>query len=70
MDDLISQMAQLIIEQNRTIVGSDVADDAIARVKQEKQERKQQKEGKTKEGGTEANVKEKTTKRRRTTKSA
>ena len=70
MDDLISQMAQLIIEQNRTIVGSDIADDAIARVKQEKQERKQKKEDKSKEGGTEENVKEKTTKRRRTTKSA
>ena len=67
MDDLIAQMAQLIIEQNRTIVGSDVADDAIARVKQD---RKQKKEEKSKEGGTEANVKEKTTKRRRTTKSA
>lgn len=59
MDDLIAQMAELIIEQNRAIVGSDIADDAINRVKEEKQQRK------NKEGGTEENVKEKT-KRRRT----
>ena len=59
MDDLIAQMAELIIEQNRAIVGSDIADDAIKRVKEEKQQRK------NKEGGTEENVKEKT-KRRRT----
>ena len=59
MDDLIAQMAELIIEQNRAIVGSDIADDAIKRVKEEKQQRK------NKEGGTEANVQEKT-KRRRT----
>lgn len=59
MDDLIAQMAELIIEQNRAIVGSDIADDAINRVKEEKQQRK------NKEGGTKANVQEKT-KRRRT----
>ena len=58
MDDLIAQMAQLIIEQNRAIVGSDIADDAINRVKEEKRQRK------NKEGGTDTNVQEKTKKRR------
>ena len=64
MDDLISQMAELIIEQNRTIIGSDIADDAINRVKEENQQKKEQE--KKEEGGTEINVKEKA-KRRRTT---
>lgn len=67
MDDLISQMAELIIEQNRTIIGSDIADDAINRVKEENQQKKEQE--KKEEGGTEINVKEKA-KRRRTTKTA
>ena len=58
MDDLIAQMAQLIIEQNRAIVGSDIADDAINRVKEEKRQRK------NKEGGTDTNVQEKAKKRR------
>ena len=66
MDDLIAQMAELIIEQNRATVGNDIANDAINRVKEE---RKQQKEENSNEGGTEGNVKEKT-KRRRTTKTA
>ena len=67
MEDLISQMAELIIEQNRTIIGNDIADDAINRVNEEKQQKKEQE--KKEEGGTEINVKEKT-KRRRTTKTA
>ena len=66
MDDLIAQMAELIIEQNRATVGNDIANDAINRVKEE---RKQKKEEKLNEGGTEGNVQEKT-KRRRTTKTA
>ena len=66
MDDLIAQMAELIIEQNRAIVGNDIADDAIERVKEEK---KQKNEKKSNEGGTEEHVKEKT-KRRKTTKTA
>lgn len=66
MDDLIAQMAELIIEQNRATVGNDIANDAINRVKEE---RKQKKEEKLDEGGTEGNVQEKT-KRRRTTKTA
>ena len=66
IDNLIAQMAELIIEENRAAIGNDVADEAIERVKDEKE---QKKEEKLKEGGTEANVKEKT-KRRRTTKTA
>ena len=66
MDDLIAQMAELIIEQNRATVGNDVANDAIERVRKE---RKQKKEENSNEGGTEGNVQEKT-KRRRTTKTA
>ena len=64
IDNLIAQMAELIIEQNRAVVGNDIANDAIDRVKKERQPKKEKEEG-----GTEANVKEKT-KRRRTTKTA
>ena len=66
IDDLIAQMAEQIIEQNRTIIGSDIADDAIGRVQREK---RQKKEEKLNEGGTKGNVEEKT-KRRRKTKTA
>lgn len=70
MDDLISQMAKLIIEQNKSIVGADVAKAAKAKVdettvKRRGRPRKQQKEN---EGGTKENVKEKQT--RRVTKTA
>ena len=58
MDDLIDNLAKLIIKNSRDNIGSDIAEDAIKRV-----------DNKTKEGGTEENVKEKT-KRRRTTKTA
>lgn len=67
IDNLISQMAELIIEQNRTIVGNDIANDAIDRVKEERKQ-KNSKENKE-EGGTKVDGKEKT-KRRRTTKTA
>ena len=63
MDSLVDRMAQLIIEQNRQMIGSDVADDAINRVKNEKNNENKQ------EGGTEDNDKE-TKKRRRKTKTA
>lgn len=66
MDSLISQMAQLIIEQNRTAIGNDVADEAIEKVKADDNKKKEN----DNKGGTEENVKEKTTKRRRTTKTA
>ncbi len=58
MEDLIAQMAQIIVEQNRTIVGSDIADSAIESIKQEQKAKKEK-------GGTKDNVQEKT-KRRRT----
>lgn len=64
MDSLIEQMAQLIIEQNRAIVGNDIAEDAIKEIKTERETRR-----KKEKGGTEDNGKEKT-KRRKTTKSA
>ena len=65
MDNLISQMAQFIIEQNRTIVGNDIAQSAINKIKEEKANPKE----KLDKGGTEEDVKE-TKKRRRTTKPA
>lgn len=68
LDDLIAQMAELIVEQNRTIVGNDIANDAIERIKEETNN-KTKKEDKKDEGGTEENGKE-TKKRRRTTKTA
>ena len=72
MDDLISQMAKLIIEQNKAIVGEDVAEVAKAKVdrdtaKRRGRPRKAQTESK---GGTKENVKEKQTKTRRVTKTA
>lgn len=68
IDNLIAQMAELIIEQNRVSVGNDVANDAIERIREE-QNSKKKKEEKENKGGTEENVKE-TKKRRRTTKTA
>ncbi len=63
MESLVDRMAQLIIEQNRQMIGSDIADEAIDRVKNEKNNENKQ------EGGTEDNDKE-TRKRRRKTKTA
>ena len=54
-DNLISQMAQLMIEQSRVALGNDVADEAIAKIKEENSK-----------GGKEEDVQEKTTKRRKT----
>ena len=65
MDNLIAQMAELIVEQNRAIVGNDIANDAIGRIREEKKN----KDGKNDKGGTKEDVKE-TKKRRRTTKTA
>ncbi len=66
MEDLIDQMAALIIEQNRNLVGNDIAQEAIENIKEEKAQKKLKKK---EEGGTKENVKEKT-KRRKTTKTA
>ena len=68
LDDLIAQMAELIVEQNRIMVGNDVANDAIERIRKETSD-KSKKRDKKEEGGTEENGKE-TKKRRRTTKTA
>ena len=63
IDDLIDRMAKLIIEQNSMAIGEDIAERAVKKINEEKQNKKDS------EGGTEENVKEKT-KRRRTTKTA
>lgn len=68
LDNLIAQMAELIVEQNRAVVGNDVANDAIGRIREEKINKKEKTE-KDDKGGTEENGKE-TKKRRRTTKTA
>lgn len=60
MDELVDDLAKLIIEQNASAIGHDVAHDAINEIDEEKNRKK---------GGTEENVKEKT-KRRKTTKTA
>ena len=65
MDNLIDDLAKLIIEQNASSVGYDVAQNAINSIENDKQERKTEK---TNKGGTEENVQEKA-KKRRTTKS-
>lgn len=89
MDDLISQMAKLIIKENKTFVGSDIAESAIDKIdgKEEIEEqieevveetpttkkrgRKKVNKENTEEGGNLNDVKEKkTTRTRRTTKTA
>ena len=62
MDDLIDKMAKLIIEQNSMSIGEDIAERAVKKINEEKQNRK------NKEGGTKEDVKEKT--KRRATKTA
>ena len=62
MDNLIDNLAKLIVEKNAQAVGYDVAQEAIKSIDNDKKIKES-------EGGTEDNVKEKT-KRRRTTKTA
>ena len=71
-EDLISQLAALIIEQNKTIVGEDVAANAIEKVQEEAQKRRgrPKKSENLNEGGTKENEQEEKLKRRRTTKTA
>lgn len=66
MDNLIDNLAKLIIEQNTAGIGYDVAQEAIKSIDEDKNKRTKQESDK---GGTVENVKEKT-KRRRTTKTA
>ena len=60
MDDLISQMAKMILEENQNVVGVDIAKEAIADIKADEKQKK--------EGGKQ-NVKEKTNAVRGRTKS-
>ena len=62
MDNLIDNLAKIIIEQNANNIGRDIAQDAINSINEDKAKAK---ENKVKEGGTE-NKKKKKTKRRRT----
>lgn len=61
-DDLIAQLASIIVEQNRSAIGNDVADNAIEKIQEEKQKRrgrpKKQTSESTEEGGVGANEKE------------
>ena len=66
IDDLIDNLAKLIIEQNTAGIGYDVAQDAIKSIDEDKNKRNNKENDK---GGTVEDVKEKT-KRRRTTKTA
>ena len=58
LDDLIAQMAELIVQQNRTIIGNDVANEAIDKIKTERKKNKN--EGGTKEDGKEKPKRRKT----------
>ena len=61
-DDLIAQLASIIVEQNRGAIGNDIADNAIEKIQEEKQKRrgrpKKQTSESTEEGGVGANEKE------------
>ena len=53
MEDLIDQMAKMIIEQNKNIVGKEIAQNAIEKVNQDKAKRKgRPKKQEVEEGGT------------------
>lgn len=71
MEDLIDQMAKMIIAQNKNIVGKDIAENAIEKVNQDtvKRRGRPKKQTTNVEGGTE-DGQEKQTKRRSNTKSA
>lgn len=62
MEDLVAQMAELIIEQNKSVLGNDIADSAIEKIGEEKQKRRgrprKQTLESTKEGGVKLNEKE------------
>lgn len=65
MDDLVEQMAQLIIEQNKAIIGKDVAEIAKAKVNDETVKRRGRPKKQIEKGGTKDEQKERTTKRSR-----
>lgn len=72
LEDLIDQVAKMIIEQNKTIVGEDVAEVAIEKVNEDTAKRRgrPKKQVSMQEGGTKENEQEKQVKRRSITKSA
>ena len=57
MDDLIGQMAQMLLEENQNVVGVDVAKQAVEEIKKDEKQRK--------EGGKKDEKKEETRTRRR-----
>ena len=59
MDDLIEQMAQLIIDENRAAIGNRVAEDAIRYYKRRSTRRKGR--PRKEEGGTKENEQEEQT---------
>ena len=70
-EDLIAQLASMIIDQNKSIVGKDVAENAIQKIKDEtKKRRGRPKKQALEEGGTKENEQEEQTKKRRVSKSA
>lgn len=73
-EDLIAQLAAIIVEQNRETLGNDIADNAIGKIEEEKQKRrgrpKKQTSESTKEGGVKVDEQEEQTKRNRSTKTA
>ena len=70
-DDLIAQLAAMIIEQNASIVGKDVAENAVQKVKEETQKRRGRPKKQTLEkGGTKENEQKEQTSKRRVSKSA
>ena len=73
-EDLIAQLASIIVEQNRGAIGNDIADNAIEKIQEENRKRrgrpKKQVTESTEEGGTKENEQERQTKRSRSTKTA
>lgn len=73
-DDLIAQLASIIVEQNRNAIGNDIADNAIGKIREETQKRrgrpKKQTSESTEEGGVRTNEQEGQTKRDRSAKTA
>ncbi len=72
VDDLVNEFAKLIVEQNRMIVGDDIAERAIEKIDEDQPKKRGRKkvnpDNNKQEGGTKENVKEKT--KRRTVKTA
>ncbi len=65
MDDLVEQMAQLIIEQNKAIIGEDVAQVAKAKVNDETVKRRGRPKKQIEKGGTKDEQEERKAKRSR-----